>query len=81
MISFSMAFWVAVYLALILADNFADCNVDFARMLWGRFVEDAAERGLALIREIESDSTWGGDDNTKEIHTKSTNISIQFSHV
>ena len=81
MISFSLAFWVAVNLDLILADNFADCNVDFARMLCGGFVEDAAERGLALIREIESDSTWGGDDNTKEIHTKSTNISIQFSHV
>lgn len=81
MISSSMAFLVAVNLDLILADNFADCNVDFARMLCGGFVEDAAERGLALIREIESDSTWGGDDNTKEIHTKSTNISIQFSHV
>ncbi len=81
MISFSMAFLVAVNLDLILADNFADCNVDFARMLCGGFVEDAAERGLALIREIESDSTWGGDDNTKEIHTKTADISIQFSHV
>lgn len=76
-----MAFLVAVNLDLILADNFADCNVDFARMLCGGFVEDAAERGLALIREIESDSTWGGDDNTKEIHTKTADISIQFSHV
>ena len=51
-------------------------------MLWCGFVEDAAERGLALIREIESDSTWGGDDTyTEEIHTKTAHITIHVLRV